>query len=802
MTDSAPAPEVDQLYRAFFLFREARVATQGEPELLAASRAVELEARARGLDCWERIFGAQHLETADHRGFLARWCLKGLSVLQRQGVLSEQDWLAATRTLAAEWEALGRPGGDYDFGQHGPEGAAGAGLRGLYLLHRLFLMLDEMALSGAIPAQAREAALDNLRLRAPLYWKQLLPQEAGASQALEYHCVNDARQAIEQLAHTGKLEASDALRLLELMGFEAAEAPIGGAAPEPLPGGEPPPGPGDETSSAESVGSPMDSGPHEQAELTPVKWDSKGTGPFGGGPGAAPPADPSVPPLEIVSRPAVILPSPALSEAPSLASPPSSALSELRGLELLEARVRESSALLSPRLTLSLAAAFRQAREQRWSALLGADDARAAVSPVLQQELGGLLAARLQGRNLERAVGVLSSAAGSAGRSPAQAEPAATGAAGDYSTPSPEISFLSPAPGEAAAMASSPARGGSTVPAGPDPGSFNPAWVSDLVDFAQRQEQQAGAARAVRPRPASARPHAEPEPARVPLSLRLPVGRLIPGLMEELSIHWLLFLGAFLVLAGGLVLTVSRWSYTSEIGRYLPLLATTLFFQGLAWGVQEWLGLHRSARALAMITVLFLPLNSLAMALLGLFGSPGGVTLGLSSLALLAAVGVSATRRSLTAAEPGAQAPSTLDLSARLVSTCGLAAVWPFPGAIPPILAAAAGLGLAAIGLAPGLSRASKRESGLDGGSLWFATMALGAAYLALIIRMTESAPLFGLLLFGLVHLLSVASAGLAGRAGPADTEVAVSAFLGAFSRFAALVATLGVLSGGVVDNG
>jgi hypothetical protein len=453
---------------------------------------------------------------------------------------------------------------------------------------------------------------------------------------------------------------------------------------------------------------------------------------------------------------------------------------------MLEARVRDRTTQLPPRVTQSLAAAFREAREQRWSAVLGGVDLSAEVSPVVQKELGGLLAARLQGRHLERAVAVLSASAGLAG---GQAQPAGQEPAEAGSSPAAGITFM-------------PQRDASAPPAGPDPSSFNPAWVSDLVDFAVAQEQQATAARAARPRPQAGPAQDEPAPARVPPSLRMPIGRLIPGLMEELSIHWLLFLGAFLVLAGGLVLTVSRWSHTSEVGRYLPLLVTTLFFQGLAWGVQEWLGLHRSARALAMITVLFLPLNSLAMAWLGLFGSPGGITLGLSSLALLAAVGVSANRRSLTTAEAGAQAPSTLDLSARLVSTCGLAAVWPLQGVIHPVLATAAGLALAAIGLAPGLARASKRESGLDGGSLWFSTVAFGAAYLALIIRMTEAPAQFGLLLFGLVHLLSVASAGLAARPRPADSEIAVSAFLGAFSRFGSLVATLGVLSGGLTDNG
>ncbi|MGL5796444.1 MAG: hypothetical protein ACRC06_18970, partial [Waterburya sp.] len=85
--------------------------------------------------------------------------------------------------------------------------------------------------------------------------------------------------------------------------------------------------------------------------------------------------------------------------------------------------------------------------------------------------------------------------------------------------------------------------------------------------------------------------------------------RLWQGLLDELSIRWLLFLGIFLIIISSGVLAASQWHNFPRFGQYLILLIYTLGF----WGISFWSGkqenLRLTSQTLNGITTLLVPIN-------------------------------------------------------------------------------------------------------------------------------------------------------------------------------------------------
>ncbi len=85
--------------------------------------------------------------------------------------------------------------------------------------------------------------------------------------------------------------------------------------------------------------------------------------------------------------------------------------------------------------------------------------------------------------------------------------------------------------------------------------------------------------------------------------------RLWQGLLDELSIRWLLFLGIFLIIISSGVLAASQWHNFPNFGQYLILLIYTLGF----WGISFWSGkqenLRLTSQTLNGITTLLVPIN-------------------------------------------------------------------------------------------------------------------------------------------------------------------------------------------------
>ncbi|MGL6337991.1 MAG: hypothetical protein ACRC80_02490, partial [Waterburya sp.] len=85
--------------------------------------------------------------------------------------------------------------------------------------------------------------------------------------------------------------------------------------------------------------------------------------------------------------------------------------------------------------------------------------------------------------------------------------------------------------------------------------------------------------------------------------------RLWQGLLDELSIRWLLFLGIFLIIISSGVLAASQWNNFPRFGQYLILLIYTLGF----WGISFWSGkqenLRLTSQTLNGITTLLVPIN-------------------------------------------------------------------------------------------------------------------------------------------------------------------------------------------------
>ncbi|QUY44804.1 hypothetical protein [Acaryochloris marina] len=85
--------------------------------------------------------------------------------------------------------------------------------------------------------------------------------------------------------------------------------------------------------------------------------------------------------------------------------------------------------------------------------------------------------------------------------------------------------------------------------------------------------------------------------------------QILQSLMAELSVLWLLLLGVFMVVVSSGVLAATQWQYFSSAGQYSLLLAYTLVFAAVAYGLERRLQLQLTARMLQMTTLLIIPVN-------------------------------------------------------------------------------------------------------------------------------------------------------------------------------------------------
>lgn len=98
----------------------------------------------------------------------------------------------------------------------------------------------------------------------------------------------------------------------------------------------------------------------------------------------------------------------------------------------------------------------------------------------------------------------------------------------------------------------------------------------------------------------------------------------LQSLMAELSVLWLLLLGVFMVVVSSGVLAASQWRYFPPAGQYGILLAYTLIFAAVAYGLKHRPQLHLTARMLQLTTLLIIPVNFWMMDQLDLFRSGTG----------------------------------------------------------------------------------------------------------------------------------------------------------------------------------
>ncbi len=745
-TETVWTQDIDELFKAFAMFREVLLASRGDPSLARAAEQVELEARRIALERFEAFFGARELDSAAHQGYLIRWCLRGLSTLRDEGVLSHQDWLAATRRLAREWKELGKPGADYPFSSRGPAGDAGQAVRQVYLLHQLFLKVDEMAERGDIPRAGRDAALENLRRRVPRCWEPLLPASQEEREGLRHETTLFVRERLNELAGLGKLQQAEAEHFLEL--FPTHDAPVDSHAeaaadsPEVTP--QPPPeAPSEaEESPAQAAGEPL-----------PVQRDT---------------------------------------------------LRDLRDLTRFELESRQSIFLMPSAIGDAIMMSLEEIRERCWQDLIGPrPEAGDGLPDHLGETLGAALSERLEGQRLERALEALQGLGALRGKPPEPETRTDEPASGRPTRRMrPEVMEMAGTAG----LAKRTLIGVPAVAVGPDPEQFDPTWVSDVGAFAESEEDRH---RQSSPGVSSDR-YRVPQvgPSWLQQAAELPVARQIPALMEELSIHWLLFLGAFLVLGGALIWTIGFWK-TDDSGlfRYLPLVLTTAFFGGLSSLVGSQLGLGLSARVLAWIVLLLLPLNGLVVGLLGLFQFPSGQLLTLAAAAVLGPIGLVGCQRVLSSVNSNESHPGAITFFARYAALCALIAIWP-GGGLPGTLAGAAiALTAAAFLLSPGIRRLLEGERVVSAGGVLFATLTCAAGYLCLAGRISLSGggdiAAMGLMLLGVMQILTTASTGLWQErdsdriAGAASTASALKGL----SHLSLVASSLLVLSGGLLDN-
>jgi hypothetical protein len=105
------------------------------------------------------------------------------------------------------------------------------------------------------------------------------------------------------------------------------------------------------------------------------------------------------------------------------------------------------------------------------------------------------------------------------------------------------------------------------------------------------------------------------------------LARLWQGLLDELSIRWLLFLGIFLVIISSGVLAASQWHNFPHFGQYLILLIYTLGFWGISFWSSKQESLRLTSQTLNGITTLLVPINFWAISQFSLGKNIGEVIL-------------------------------------------------------------------------------------------------------------------------------------------------------------------------------
>lgn len=114
--------------------------------------------------------------------------------------------------------------------------------------------------------------------------------------------------------------------------------------------------------------------------------------------------------------------------------------------------------------------------------------------------------------------------------------------------------------------------------------------------------------------------------------------QLLQSFMAELSVLWLLLLGVFMVVVSSGVLAATQWQYFTPTGQYGLLLAYTLVFAAVAYGLNRRPKLQLTARMLQVTTLLIIPVNFWMMDQLNLFRSGVGWLVGMIAAFSLTAI--------------------------------------------------------------------------------------------------------------------------------------------------------------------
>jgi hypothetical protein len=132
-----------------------------------------------------------------------------------------------------------------------------------------------------------------------------------------------------------------------------------------------------------------------------------------------------------------------------------------------------------------------------------------------------------------------------------------------------------------------------------------------------------------------------PEPRTPNSELRTPnsLNRLIQGLMTELSLRWIQFLGTFWVIVSSGVLAANLWQRSNPSVQYLVLLTYTVAFFAASHWCGRRSGLRLTALTLQTIAGILIPVNFWAMDDLGLRQTMlGGLTMAIATLVLIGMV--------------------------------------------------------------------------------------------------------------------------------------------------------------------
>jgi len=148
-------------------------------------------------------------------------------------------------------------------------------------------------------------------------------------------------------------------------------------------------------------------------------------------------------------------------------------------------------------------------------------------------------------------------------------------------------------------------------------------WVPSLSELSPRQEERD-------------RVSTPPLEGKRRSPLRFSLTQWLDPLLSELSVRWLGFLGAFLVVLSSGVLAANFWEWLPAAGQYAVLLAYTMAF-GLA---SQWLAgknsLRLTSQTLQIVTLLLVPVNFWAMDVLVFWRSPWGLVVAAIAAVILA----------------------------------------------------------------------------------------------------------------------------------------------------------------------